>query len=196
MSKPYRIATPRNNLEGLTFLYLYCFAACKQVCDSGCGTPPYGSPCNWSNLGMKCPFCFHQATTALIAGKITHEARGRLILCDINETFPGEPSMARIADVTPRFQNDGVVGKVNSTPADGTHMGEPPSIKPAEAPFIGDIMHGNICHFIPGYFEFFHEARLAVASILTFMPGVRVVIATHPMDYHVFDRSVQSMYRI
>lgn len=98
--------------------------------------------------------------------------------------------MARIEGISTRFEHEVTVEKVKSTPVDNAHLEEPPSVKPAGAPFIGDIMHGNICHFIPGYFEFFHETRLAVATILTFMPGVRVVVATHPMDYHVFYRSV------
>lgn len=102
--------------------------------------------------------------------------------------------MARIAGVPTQFQNDVKVGKKLSTSVNGARLEEPPGINPAAAPFVGDIMHGNICLFIPGYFEFFHEARLAVESVLTFMPGVRIVIATHPMDYHVFYRSVQSVY--
>lgn len=61
-------------------------------------------------------------------------------------------------------------------------------VGPASIAFIGDIIRDNICIFIPGYFEFFHETRVGVASIETFMPGVRVAIATHPMDYHVFHR--------
>ena len=52
--------------------------------------------------------------------------------------------------------------------------------------FVDDITQGDICIFLPGYFQLLHETRLSVASISTFMPGVRVVIATLPMYYSVF----------
>lgn len=81
--------------------------------------------------------------------------------------------MARIEGIPTGFENEVMV--------DNAHL---------EEPFTGDITQGNICHFIPGFFFFSHETRLAVATILTFMQDVRVVIAIHPMDYHVFYRSV------
>lgn len=52
----------------------------------------------------------------------------------------------------------------------------------------GDVLRGDMCSFLRGYFEFLAETKVAVSSILRFMPGMRVAIATLPRDYHVYNR--------
>lgn len=59
---------------------------------------------------------------------------------------------------------------------------------PATMAYSGDITRGEVCAFMPGYFDFLPETRVSVASVLHFMPGMKVGIATNPMDFHVFNR--------
>lgn len=54
--------------------------------------------------------------------------------------------------------------------------------------FLGPIHHGSICAFLPGYRDFFGEANVAIQSVATFMPGIRIAIATSPANFHLFNR--------
>eukprot|EP00903_Cladosiphon_okamuranus_P015305 g14139.t1 len=56
--------------------------------------------------------------------------------------------------------------------------------------YRGDTTRGEMCAFLVGYFEFLPEARVAVSSVSHFMPGMKVGIATHPWDFHVFNRTL------
>lgn len=71
----------------------------------------------------------------------------------------------------------------SSSPVDPASPMELPAVK-----FPDSITNENICVFISGYFEFYHETKVSIQSVQKFMPGVRVTIATHPMDFHVFNR--------
>lgn len=115
-------------------------------------------------------------------------------MCDTHEVPREEQSSTINHSIATIIQNVMEIGATGSTHKDGAFLRHPSNMNPATIPFIGDIIRENICIFIPGYFEFFHEVRIALATISTFMPGVRVVIATHPMDYHVFHRSVTCRY--
>ena len=90
-------------------------------------------------------------------------------------------------DIT-RIQNGVEAGTVGTNPVGSAYLHDLTALHPGAIIFIGNITYSNICIYVPGYFEFFHETQLTVNSIFAFMPGVRVVIATHPMDYHVFYR--------
>lgn len=59
---------------------------------------------------------------------------------------------------------------------------------PAETEYVGGITRGEICAFMRGYFEFLPEINASVSSVIDFMPGVRVGIATGHRDFHVFNR--------
>lgn len=160
-----------------------------QICDYRCGTGwNIDWHCNWRSLGEKCRFCFNDIMAALRADKIAQKAGGRVIMCETHAFPPEVQDMARRTGIHSLIQNGVEQGFVESSFLDDTFSNEVSTISPKEKEFLGGIKHGNICIFIPGYFEFFHETRLAVDSIYSFMPGVRVVIATHPMDYHVFYR--------
>lgn len=54
--------------------------------------------------------------------------------------------------------------------------------------FSGNITRGEMCAFLTGHFEFLPEARVTVDSVVHFMPGMRVGIATHSNDFQVFNR--------
>lgn len=59
---------------------------------------------------------------------------------------------------------------------------------PRELLFTKDIARGEICVFVPGYLEYLAETNHTVNSVLGFMPGVRVSIATGIFDFHVYNR--------
>lgn len=161
----------------------------KQVCDRTCGTGRYGDwHCNWQSLGGKCRFCFLDIVKARLADKLAREAGGRVIMCETHEPPPDENHMSRADGIGTLTQNDVIMGTLEPTHRDGMYVKELISTNPGLKPFFGDIVRGNICIFIPGYFDLFHETRVTMSSISTFMPGVTMVIATHPMDYHVFNR--------
>jgi len=102
-------------------------------------------------------------------------------MCETHEAPPEVQDIARI--------HYGIeAGTAGTNPVGGAYLKDSTTLNPGAITFIGNITHGNICVYVPGYFEFFHETQLTVNSIFAFMPGVRVVIATHPMDYHVFYR--------
>ena len=140
--------------------------------------------CNWLSLGATCRFCFHDIAAARRADKIAREEGGRVIMCQTHYVPPEGHDFGTV------INNDLYLRSNEIIPMDYTYLKEEPSSNLAAIPFIGDIKRGDICIFIPGYFEFFHETRIAVSTISTFMPGVRVAIATHPMDYRVFYRWV------
>ncbi|CAM9634328.1 unnamed protein product, partial [Scytosiphon promiscuus] len=65
----------------------------------------------------------------------------------------------------------------------------------AVTPFV-KIVRSDICAFIPGYFKFISETRVSVESIATFMPGMRVVVAVHPSDSHVYRKAMGELPRV
>lgn len=58
----------------------------------------------------------------------------------------------------------------------------------AATTFGGNVTRGEMCAFILGYFEFLPETSVTVSSVTHFMPGMRVGIATSPVDFSVFNR--------
>lgn len=68
-----------------------------------------------------------------------------------------------------------------------TDDGDP--YNPADEPYVNNISRGQICAFMTGFSSFLKETEVAVRSILHFMPGMRVAIATHAGDFSLFDRS-------
>lgn len=59
----------------------------------------------------------------------------------------------------------------------------------AKEPFRkDDLVRGNLCAFVPGYFQFGRETQVSVRSIVHFMPGMRVVVPTHPNHFYAFNK--------
>ena len=155
------------------------------MCDSRCGSGVYGDwHCNWQGLGEKCRSCSLDIAASWRMDTIARESKGKVIMCETHEPPHDREETELIAGFESLVHGMDRVSAKSSTTVE-----EPsPDMDPAATPFIGDITRGNICVFIPGYFDFFHETRLAVDAILNFMPGVRVAIATDPKEYHVFHR--------
>lgn len=55
-------------------------------------------------------------------------------------------------------------------------------------PFEKDMTRGQLCAFLVGYPAFLPETQVVVKSILHFMPGMRIAIATSSADVSVFER--------
>lgn len=68
------------------------------------------------------------------------------------------------------------------------YQGPQSDVDPADVSFAHSITRGQLCAFLPGYLEFFQETKLTASSILHFMPGMRIAIATNPFNFHVYNR--------
>lgn len=58
----------------------------------------------------------------------------------------------------------------------------------AAIPFNDDVSRGEMCAFIPGYFQFIAETEVTIKSVVHFMPGMRVVVAVHLSDFPVYQK--------
>lgn len=116
-------------------------------------------------------------------------------MCDTHEPPPPEtedgsnPVERNLAEQSSQTESDSSSPEAveiafdSSSPIDPASPTESPAVK-----FPDDITNENICVFISGYFEFYHETKVSIESVKKFMPGVRVTVASHPMDFHVFNR--------
>ncbi|CAN0034630.1 unnamed protein product, partial [Scytosiphon promiscuus] len=179
---------------------LDCSAECQEsvstICDYRCGSGKYGDfHCNWRGLGEKCRFCFHDTPAAYLADGYAKARDSRVIMCATHEppafsepifeyspldkivTSSGDPTFVRI--------NSSVEGILEEP-----HRDDHQKTDPSKTVYSDDIVRGEICAFLRGYFEFLPETEVAVSSILQLMPGMRVGIATLPRDYHVFNRTL------
>ena len=59
---------------------------------------------------------------------------------------------------------------------------------PATIPFHDEVVRGELCAFLPGYFQFIAETEVTIRSVVHFMPGMRVVVAVHPTDFPVYQK--------
>ena len=55
-------------------------------------------------------------------------------------------------------------------------------------PYTKDLVRGEMCAFMTGYFVFLAETEASVRSLQHFMPGVRVRVAVDPVYFSVFNR--------
>lgn len=72
-----------------------------------------------------------------------------------------------------------------------TYTEEPEKAAEVDAAAIeysGNITRSEICAFMVGYAAFLSETSVGVSSVLHFMPGTKVAIATNPTDFDVFNR--------
>lgn len=79
-----------------------------------------------------------------------------------------------------------------AAPSCGLPREEIVPITPALMPYTKDLVRGDICAFTTGYFVFLAETAVSVKSIVHFMPGMRVIVATDPAYFSVFNRWVNS----
>ena len=150
-------------------------------------------------MGDKCRFCFRDIAAARLADEIARKRGGRVIMCDTHEPPPvegagdnavGEYLAGRrnLADAARDPISMEVKDSSLASTADSSSPEEPASPVDPPALQFPNMSREQICVFLPGFFEFFHETNATIASIRKFMPGVRVTIATHPTDFHVFSR--------
>ena len=55
-------------------------------------------------------------------------------------------------------------------------------------PYMDDLVRGNICAFIAGDVEEVDQVEVAVMSVLQFLPGMRVAVATDNAGFHAYQR--------
>lgn len=59
---------------------------------------------------------------------------------------------------------------------------------PANEPYAKGVTRGQICAFMTGFSSFLRETQVTVKSVMHFMPGMRMAIATQAEDVSVFQR--------
>lgn len=165
------------------------------MCDDRCGSGVYGDlNCNWRGLGPTCRFCFEDAFQAHLADEKAKLNGSRVILCATHEPPVAawyNSAKKESGDVLPGVEGGGAATTQSSLPLQLEAVPEAPKVgmpAPATITYSGDITRGEVCAFLPGYFEFLPETRVSVSSVLHFMPGMRVGIATNPVDFQVFNR--------
>ncbi|CAM9423519.1 unnamed protein product, partial [Hapterophycus canaliculatus] len=165
---------------------LECSAECQDlgntICDYRCGGGTYGDfHCNWRGLGDKCRLCFHDTATAYLADGIAKAHDSRVIMC---ATY--EPPVFGASFFESYVVRNSSTDNIQAPPLLDIDGGG----DPAQTVHSGNVLRSEMCAFLRGYFEFLAETEVAVSSILQLMPGMRVGIATHPRDYHVFNRTI------
>lgn len=93
------------------------------------------------------------------------------------DSVEGSSNSAMDLADTPRSIDDSQVGEETASEVDDPQL-----------PYTDDISRGQLCAFVPGYFEYLSETNLTVRSIQRFMPGMKVAIATAALDFHVYNR--------
>lgn len=63
-----------------------------------------------------------------------------------------------------------------------------PPLDPAMTPFGKGILRGELCAFVPGYFQFIAETEATVQSVVHFMRGMRIRVAVHPHEFYVYNK--------
>eukprot|EP00903_Cladosiphon_okamuranus_P008190 g7887.t1 len=172
------------------------FVATQLVCDYRCGSGVHGDlHCNWRGLGRNCRFCFQDSFDAHLADEISKTNGSRVIMCDTHEPpiAIGSNPKLELGSVgkaePPVALRSGDATETAEVDVSYTALTEPqPEVDFAATIFRGNITRGEMCAFMVGYFEFLEETTVGVSSVLHFMPGMRVGIATHPTDYDVFNR--------
>lgn len=153
-----------------------------QVCDYRCGSGVYEDlHCNWRGLGRTCRFCFQDAFEAHLADEIAKTNGSRVILCETHEPPLAiwSSSVHKVGRITPSLE----------LPLEAVTKAPDVDIPAlAATTYSGNVTRGELCAFMIGYFEFLPETTVAVSSVVHFMPGMRVGIATNPRDFHVFNR--------
>jgi len=165
------------------FVELLSFHSCifLQVCDYRCGSGRYGDlNCNWRGMGRTCRLCFGDPLAARVADDISKAHGSRVILCNTHEP-PSDNDSHRelISEDTDSAADTGLVVDDEDDPA--------------AMPYTGDVARGELCAFVRGYAQMLPEISGTVSSILAFMPGMRVGIATTPGDFRAFNKCELSL---
>lgn len=156
-----------------------------QVCDSRCGTGLYGDfNCDWLGLGLTCRRCFEETSVAQFADSIAKTRGQRVILCATHE--PPLSAVSLKSHIEEKLGHGG--GGGGDANASTTFPQESGRSDHSTAVYVGSTTINQMCVFLRGYFDLLAEVRLSVSSVLEFMPGMHVAVATHPRDFQVFNR--------
>ncbi|CAM9769234.1 unnamed protein product [Ectocarpus sp. 6 AP-2014] len=167
-----------------------CAKKTDTVCDQRCGTNHFQDlHCNWRALGKTCRFCFTEHVPARIADEIASARGSRVIMCNTHEP-PVIGSSARSILTGETVENESSSSSSDDEVFLAAELRDATGDDPRELLFTKDIARGEICVFVPGYLEYLAETNHTVNSVLGFMPGVRVSIATGIIDFHVYNRTV------
>lgn len=55
-------------------------------------------------------------------------------------------------------------------------------------PYVNDLVRGNLCAFIGGDVNEVEKVEVAVMSVLQFLPGMTVAVATDSTGFHAYQR--------
>ena len=55
-------------------------------------------------------------------------------------------------------------------------------------PYVNDLVRGNLCAFIAGDANEVDQVEMAVTSVLHFIPGMTVAVATDNAGFHAYQR--------
>lgn len=56
------------------------------------------------------------------------------------------------------------------------------------SPYVNDLVRGNLCAFIAGDVDEVDQVKVAVMSVLEFVPGMRVAVAAESEGFHSYQR--------
>lgn len=163
------------------------------MCDSSCGSGQFGDlHCNWRSLGLSCRYCFHDIVSARLADEIASTRGGRVIMCgthlppraaeDVDRSIQAALEAAGHAQPPPVSSDSRISRRTVSAEERRKHD------DPSNLEFVTNTSRGQLCAFIPGYLEFLPETNITVSSINLFMPGIKMAVATKPIDFHVYNR--------
>lgn len=167
-----------------------------QVCDYRCGSGEHGDfNCDWRGLGSTCRLCFHELPAAHLADEFAKAHGGRVIMCNTHE--PPPPIRSYTHDKEEEKRHGGADAGGGSTsvipPPQKSNTNvvsvEGDSDDPAATEYIGTTARGHMCAFLRGHSRLLPIMKVSVSSILEFMPGMRIGIATHPTELGEFNRS-------
>ncbi|CAM9604376.1 unnamed protein product [Scytosiphon promiscuus] len=189
-----------------------CEVKTDTVCDRSCGTGRYGDyNCNWRGYGATCRFCFNDREEALMANDVARRRGGSVIMC---HTFEPPTEDDDWKPPVTAGDDDGTLIEPNADGSDAeeTERAPPQEItcvyttsrgffqmtstddevpyNPSNEPYVKDITRGQICAFMTGFSSFLGETEVTVKSIIEFMPGMRIAIATQAADVSVFQRTL------
>ncbi|CAM9729877.1 unnamed protein product [Scytosiphon promiscuus] len=189
---------------------LKCATKLDTICDHRCGSGHLNDyNCNWRDRGAHCRFCFDDLDAALVADQAAKRNGGRVIMCNTHEP-PVEKTQPELDPLElKRVEDSAAAAEVDAEDDDrsSSHQGDltdtdddngsssgeavttasPPA---ATLPYGKDLVRGDLCAFMTGYFIFLAETEASVRSLAHFMPGMRVRVAVDPIYFSVFNRTV------
>lgn len=98
----------------------------------------------------------------------------RVILCSTHEppNSIGSAVEAKHAGARPELP---VMSPLSASSTEETYANESMVEDPAATVYVRNVTRGELCAFVLGYFTFLPEINGSVHSVLSFMPGMRII---------------------